>query len=123
MLTKNQNVKNYFKFVQTLTDISKCFKLLKKIANLHSIFFLNFQSVLKSFEIGQNVGKWFLYDLTNVCKYFKCLHRVFISLPLVWLAMDDGQQEECAEVEENHPGYDHDGGVDDGGVDVVHCWY
>ena len=53
--------------------------------------------------------------------------------------MDDGQQEECAEVEENHPGYDHDGGVDDGdvdsgvddddgdggvddgGVDVVHC--
>ena len=37
---------------------------------------------------------------------------------LVWLAMDDSQQEECAEVEENHPGYDHDhdGGVDDGDV-------
>ena len=33
--------------------------------------------------------------------------------------MDASQQEECAEVEENHPGYDHDGGVDDGdgGVD------
>ena len=32
--------------------------------------------------------------------------------------MNDGQQEECAEVEENHPGYDHDhdGGVDDGDV-------
>ena len=50
-------ISNMSKHFQTLTDISKCFKLLKKIANLHSIFFLNFQSVLKSFEIGQNVGK------------------------------------------------------------------
>ena len=31
--------------------------------------------------------------------------------------MDAGQKEKCAEVEENHPGYDHDGGVDDGDVD------
>ena len=49
------------------------------------------------------------------------MHRVFIGLPLVWLAMDAGEQEERAEVEENHPGRHHhgEGGVDDGdgGVD------
>ena len=56
----------------------------------------------------------FLY-FRNVCK---CLHRVFIGLPLVWLAMDAGEQEERAEVE-NHPGRhnDGDGGVDDGDGD------
>ena len=49
--------------------------------------------------------------------YAKDFHRVFIGLPLVWLAKDAGQQEKGGgKVEEGHPDDHHncDGGDCDG---------
>ena len=40
---------------------------------------------------------------------YSIYHVIPISLALVWLAMDAGQQDESAEVEENHPGQNIDG--------------